>query len=357
MKKLLCVLLGSLLLLSVFSCSAAAEPNSKISIAYISDVASLDSNSEKYVTSAFDEIKQYYEISYEVYTPASEAEIGDIVSKVLADPKYNLVIGSSYAVNSALKQQMTDETKALVSLLGTADEAGRCASVTFKTEESAFLAGLLAAMNSTSKTVGYVGGMNTQYEEYEAGFEAGARFLDPSVKVVTAYANSFNNVTDGYEAAQQVILAGADVIFANCAASAIGVERSCLEHGTKVISSDLYRLDSAVVIASTEKSYKNAAIYITDEFISALEDNRIANLLGNYRFGIEYNLVNISLAAGSDEAVNTAIADYRSYIRTGKLVVPKNAEELTSFMKNVNTIKTALGLTPDAAATDSTKKK
>ena len=69
-------------------------------------------------------------------------------------------------------------------------------SVTFKEEEGSFLAGALAAMTSKAKHVAFLGGIDIALlRKFEAGFAAGAREIDPAVKVDVKYAGSFTEIS------------------------------------------------------------------------------------------------------------------------------------------------------------------
>jgi basic membrane lipoprotein Med (substrate-binding protein (PBP1-ABC) superfamily)/DNA-binding SARP family transcriptional activator len=67
-------------------------------------------------------------------------------------------------------------------------EAPNSAGVTFASEEGAFLVGAAAALKSETGVVGYLGGLRTDaLEQFRAGYEAGAKHIDPDVEVIAAY--------------------------------------------------------------------------------------------------------------------------------------------------------------------------
>jgi basic membrane protein A len=74
--------------------------------------------------------------------------------------------------------------------------------VTFKEEEGSFLAGALAAMDDQDQDDRVLGGIDIPLlRKFEAGYAAGARQIDPSVKVLVKYVGSFDDPAAGKELA------------------------------------------------------------------------------------------------------------------------------------------------------------
>ena len=88
----------------------------------------------------------------------------------------------------------------------------------FREEEGAYLAGVMAALTSTSHRVGFVGGMDIPLiRKFEHGYQSGVRAACADCSVIAAYAGStpsaFRDPARGEALALRAILAGADVIF------------------------------------------------------------------------------------------------------------------------------------------------
>ena len=83
---------------------------------------------------------------------------------------------------------ITDFPDVMFGIIDGTSDAPNSVSVTFASEQGAFLAGAAAAMKSETGVVGYVGGMRTDLlERFRAGFEAGARHVDPTIEVLATY--------------------------------------------------------------------------------------------------------------------------------------------------------------------------
>ena len=97
-------------------------------------------------------------------------------------------------------------------------------SVTFKSEQSSYLAGVAAATKAKdlgSDTVGFVGGMHGNIvDAFEAGYVAGVQSVDKNIKVDVQYADSFTDASKGQTITNAMIAKGEKVIFQ--AAGAVG---------------------------------------------------------------------------------------------------------------------------------------
>jgi basic membrane protein A len=109
-------------------------------------------------------------------------------------------------------------------------EAPNVSKIAFAAKDGSFLAGAAAALRSKDKIIGFVGGLDHPYIwSFQAGFEAGARSIDPDVRVLSTYLSrtdfdrAFSNPLGGREAARTMYDAGADVIFHAAGGSGIGL--------------------------------------------------------------------------------------------------------------------------------------
>lgn len=84
----------------------------------------------------------------------------------------------------------------------------------FSEDQSGFVAGALAAMMSESGVIGFVGGIEIPpVIKFRKGYENGAKFVKPDIKVLGVYIDSFTAPDRGKAAAEAQIADGADVIF------------------------------------------------------------------------------------------------------------------------------------------------
>jgi basic membrane protein A len=103
------------------------------------------------------------------------------------------------------------------------------ASVTFASEQGSYLAGAAAAMKSESGVIGFVGGLDHPLIwGFQAGYEAGARAVNPDIGIRSVYLSDlsgrpFDAEPIAFREATRMYENGADVIFPAAGASGFGV--------------------------------------------------------------------------------------------------------------------------------------
>ena len=111
--------------------------------------------------------------------------------------------------------------------------------ITYAQNEGSFLAGYIAAKMSKSGVVGAVGGeQNTTIDDFIVGYKQGALYANPDIKVVTNYANTYEDPAKGKECALALHNQGADVIFQIAGNTGNGVFAAAQEAGFYVIGVD-----------------------------------------------------------------------------------------------------------------------
>ena len=112
------------------------------------------------------------------------------------------------------------------------NEAKTVTSVTYINEEGSYLAGVLAAIVTTSdlpkankdKKVGFVGGNDIPViRQFEAGFIQGVKSVDPTIEVVSTFVGDFFDPIKGKQAAQQLYSQGVDIVFQAAGQTGAGV--------------------------------------------------------------------------------------------------------------------------------------
>ncbi len=130
-----------------------------------------------------------------------------------------VTVGVGFLIKDALTEVALANPKAYFTLIDavSADKSGKpldnVASVTFRENEGAFLAGIAAAMTTKTNRLGFVGGMETPpVVRFLAGYEAGIRQVNPDIKVSVAYVGSFKDPAKAKELALGMFDLDADVI-------------------------------------------------------------------------------------------------------------------------------------------------
>lgn len=138
-------------------------------------------------------------------------------------------------------------------------------SVVFKENEGSYLAGVLAGMASTTKKVGFVGGMDIPLiRKFGCGYAGGAKAAGATEVIQNMTGDTpaaWNDPTKGGEIAKSQISQGADVVYAAAGGTGVGVLQAAADSGKlgvgvdsnqnglipgKILTSMLKRVDLAV---------------------------------------------------------------------------------------------------------------
>jgi len=153
---------------------------------------------------------------------------------------YNLVFGHGFEYQDpAIRVAPSFPRTAFVVTSG-GKTAPNVAAVEFAFSDGAYLAGIVAGAASHSGIIGTIGG--TQLPPVVSAFrafEAGARSVNPKVKVLSAYVGNWDDASAAKEQALAQIARGADVIFQNADAAGLGVFQAARQStGVRIIGSN-----------------------------------------------------------------------------------------------------------------------
>jgi len=208
-------------------------------------------------------------------------------------------------------------------------------SVTFKEEEGSFLAGALAAMTTKTKTIAFLGGIDIPLlRKFEAGFAAGAREIDPSVKVLVKYVGSFEDVASGKELAGVQFSQGADIIYVAAGKAGLGaIDQVKSRDGAFVIGvdSDQDAIAPGKILTSMVKRVDTGVFRVAQK--AAAHQPRPGHLtLGLKEGGVSLTDFKYTKSVVTPEKIAT-LAKLRAAIIAGRIVAPTTREELASFKR------------------------
>ncbi|MFV2016431.1 MAG: BMP family protein, partial [Candidatus Heimdallarchaeota archaeon] len=131
--------------------------------------------------------------------------------------------------------------------------------------EGSFLAGAMAALTTESDKLGFLGGLDIPLiNRFGAGFEQGAKWINPDVTVTWAYSpdssNPWGDLSGGKTVAQSMIDTGVDIIFAAAGGTGLGVfdaAKEATDAGSKTyaigVDSNQDHLKKGIVLTSMLK--------------------------------------------------------------------------------------------------------
>lgn len=320
------------ILLSAAIVAALALPAKATKVGLVFDVGGRGDKS--FNDSAFrglERAKKDLGIEYEYIEP-SEAADRENALRQFASGKFDLVIGIGFI--------FTDDVNRVASAFpgkpfACVDYAvnpnkpmpSNVVALKFREQEASFLGGVVAALTSKTKVIGFVGGMDVPLiHKFEAGFKAGALWADPKVKVLSAYAGvtpeAFKDPSKGKEIALSQIGQGADVIYHASGSTGLGVfeaarDKKILAMG---VDSDQYKDAPGFVLTSVTKQVDEAVF----RAIKAAKDGKA--LKGVLELGLKEKGVDYIYDANNKALISPVshakAEEARRLIVAGKIKVP-----------------------------------
>ena len=173
---------------------------------------------------------------------------GEQILRRAGQSNVGLVIDLEFSHGETLTKVAKDYPKVDWAIVNTESKGKNVASVLFEEQEGSYLAGALAALTTTNtknpkvnaqKVIGVIGGTKSVgIDKFIAGYIQGAHEADPSVKVLTSYANTFGDPSKGKQLANSMYKEGADVIYAVAGGSGAGVIQAAKQQNRYAIGVD-----------------------------------------------------------------------------------------------------------------------
>jgi basic membrane protein A len=180
-------------------------------------------------------------IKFKYVEPASPSEDMQFLRE-FAENNYDLVVGVGFLMKDSVESVAKEHPNVKFAIIDEVIDAPNVTSLVFAEDEGSFLVGALAAMMSKTNTVGFVGGMEVPLiQKFQSGYEQGAKYINPDIKVTTLYTsgpNPFNDPVRGKESAIAEYNQGADVIFHAAGGTGTGVIEGAKAMGIFAIGVD-----------------------------------------------------------------------------------------------------------------------
>lgn len=249
----------------------------------------------------------------------------------LAREGYDLAIGIGFLQVNELSQVARAFPKSRFAILDARleDVPNRPPNVEgtlFKTEEAAFLAGYLAARMESKRPRPHVVSTVAGYpippvRTYVAGFQAGARRADPTIKTLNAYTYDFVNGTKCAHAAQAQLAQGTGVIFDVAGACGVGALKAAQRAGVWGIGVDIDQSYLGRFVLTSVVKRLDVAVY----------DFAVAVSKGTFRTGgnVMFDLRNNGVGLGRFSphvplAMRHELARLSGEIAAGRIKVPSD---------------------------------
>ena len=206
-------------------------------------------------------------------------------------------------------------------------EQPNVASLTYRAHEGTFLAGVISALKTETKQIGFIGGMKVPLvEAFEIGYRAGIKATNPDLELVADYVGvtpqAFNDPAKAKELALSQYNRGIDIILAAAGASGLGVLEAAKSTKKSIIwvDSNGNNLAPGLVLTSVIKGVE-ISVY---ETIKSVQEGNFSGGLKDYGLkegGVKYIIDDVNRDLLSDEILKQVEA-FKAKIIAGDIVVP-----------------------------------
>jgi basic membrane protein A len=266
----------------------------------------------------------------------SEAKDGEAESareerlRTFAEAGYDPIIAVGFAYSASVAKVAKEYPEVHFAIID--DEAAKAdniANLVFAEEQGSFLVGAAAALKSKKKHIGFIGGVETPLiQKFEAGYSAGAKKVDPSIKIDSVYLtqppdfSGFGDPAKGQTAAQGMYDGGADIVFHAAGGSGGGVFQAATESGGKAIGvdADQYKTaDPKVRDVIMTSMLKNVDVAVK-EYLTEVNDGTFPS--GPTRYDLKVDGVGYSKSGGQVDDIEDKLEGYKKQIIDGDIKVP-----------------------------------
>lgn len=258
MKKLISLALASLMALGLVACgggsattttAAAAEGGDKqvkVCVVYSGNLGDKSYNDSCNIGAQKAAADFGVEIKNLEGTNAEEWKANFLAA---CEGGYDLVICSSSNFQTYMEESCKDYPDVKFAVIDTTVEGDNILSVSFAQNQGSFLAGAAAAMFTTKtdipgvnsdKVIGWVGGMDIPVlHDFYTGYEQGAKYIDPDIKILQSFAGTWNDPLKGKELTLAQFDSGADIVMNVASGTGPGILEAAKEAGKYAIGVDL----------------------------------------------------------------------------------------------------------------------
>jgi basic membrane protein A len=228
-----------------------------------------------------------------VFMPATGLGYGDVHPQLreLADDGASLIIAHASGYNTAAPE-IGAEKHVPVAIVDRpdADKPGAIADYTLSGHQGAYLAGVLAAKTTQTKAVGIVvSGEPPSWNSQSAAFAQGVKATDPNVKILYAVIGpaAYSDAAGGRRVTEQVIGAGADVIFGQGDGASFGMLQA-VETGKSTSGGKVWFIDVIGDKTSIDKgNLLSSVVWNLVPVYSAMVEDLKADKFGTHGYSIQ----------------------------------------------------------------------
>jgi basic membrane protein A len=241
-----------------------------------------------------------------------------------------IAVGFAYAGSvGKVAKENPDVHFAIIDDASDASKGDNVAQLTFAENEGSFLVGAAAALKSKAGHVGFVGGVNVPLiNKFEAGYVAGAKAVNPDIKIESNYltqppdVSGFGDPAKGETAADGMFQKGADIVYHAAGGSGGGVFAAAKKAKGWAIGVDsdqalTAEADVRDVILTSMLKKLDVAVY---DYLKDAQGGEEKS--GNIVYDLKAGGVDYATTGGHIDDIKPKLDEYKAKIISGEIKVP-----------------------------------
>ena len=265
--------------------------------------------------------------------PNDDGSNREALLRQLADDGAGLVIGVGFNFAEVMPVVAQDYPDTSFAIIDSVVEEPNVASLVFAEEQGSFLVGAAAALKSQTGHIGFIGGQEIDLiKKFEAGYTAGAKYVNPDIIVDVQYLGPAGDDTawgspdEAKQIANGWYADGADVIYTAAGGSGQGTIEAAVESDAWAIG-----VDSDQYLTATPEQQAHILTSMLKRVDVAVFETIKAAQAGTLEGGFAlYDLardgVGYSTSGGYLDDVKAQLDDIKAKIIAGEIVVPTAPE-------------------------------
>lgn len=198
--------------------------------------------------SGFEQAKKDFPIIGRIIQSPDIVTQGDAILRQAGQAGFDLVVDLEFSTADALKAEAPQYPNTRWMIVNLPSNGSNVTGYIFNEQDGSYLAGALAAQVEEDlripgirgrKVLGAIGGVkSTGIDKFLVGYVQGAHAIDPNIKVLIDYSNSFGDPAKGKEMADAMFRQGADIVYQVAGGTGVGIIQAAQASGHYAIGVD-----------------------------------------------------------------------------------------------------------------------
>ena len=249
---------------------------------------------------------------------------------------YDLIIGASSNIADYITEHGPNYPDTKFAVIDTTVDLPNVESISFAQNQGSFLAGAAAALFTQKtdiknvnedKIIGWVGGMDIPVlHDFYVGYEQGAKYIDPDIQILQAFAGSWTDPLKGKELTLAQYEQGADIVMNVASGTGVGVLEAAKEADKYAIGVDLNQDGDQPghVLTSMVKRVDNACYLVIESVVNGTFEGGSTKYLSLTEGGVsltDFSVMKEALGDQFPQDIVDQCEELAEKIKSGEIVV------------------------------------